>query len=193
MDPQHITTAVEFAERRLDLPDGGRWHELDAGRVVVLQPPEQGHGTAVLNLSRSISEWLRAAKPSDRGYACFELGLVVLRNPDTVRSPAISYFTGGRRFEESDKLVSDRRPQLIVEVVSTNDRRRGIRSRVRDWHNWGVDTVWVADPLEKKVGVLPRGRAVRTLRSHQLLETQQLPGFSLSIRHLFAEPEWWTG
>ena len=192
-DSPKILTAEEFADERLDLPEGGRWHELESGIVVMLQPPESGHGTAVLNFSRALSEWLRDDDGSENGYACFDIGLIVERDPDTVRSPAVSYFAGGRRFEESDKLVTETCPRLVIELASTNDRRRGIRDRVLAYHERGVEAVWVADPIEKTVTLLPRGRATRTVAGEGTLESDVLAGFTMTVEQFFAEPDWWTG
>ena len=192
MNDQRTLTAEQFATELPELPEAGRWHELDRGRVVMLQPPDLDHGNVVLNLSKAFGEW--AGKASDVGYACFELGLWVSRNPDTVISPAMSYFVAGERFAETDKRMTDVRPSLIMELASTNDRRRAMRERVMAYHEWGVDEVWVVDPIEKSVRLLPRGQASRSLSErHVLADRSVLPDFSVSVKQLFAEPEWWSG
>ena len=88
MTDQQCLSAEEFAEQKFDFGDGGRWVELVAGKVVSLEPPNAAHGTTVLNLSKALARYLLEAPD---GYACFELGLLVARDPDTVRCPALSY------------------------------------------------------------------------------------------------------
>ncbi len=39
-----LVTAEEFANTKYDLPEGGRWTELFAGRILTLQPPDEVHG-----------------------------------------------------------------------------------------------------------------------------------------------------
>lgn len=192
MNDQRTLTSEEFATKLPDLPEAGRWHELDRGRIVMLQPPDVDHGNVVLNLSKEFGAWAGNAPGS--GYACFELGLCVSQNPDTVLSPAMSFFAGGEPFAEFDKQMTDTRPRLVMELASTNDRRKTMRERVMAYHAWGVDEVWVVDPVEKLLRLLPRGQAARSLSEQHVLSNRPvLPNFSLAIKQLFAEPEWWSG
>src|SRR5215475_8829898 len=104
MEPAPRINAEQFDEQRFELPEGGRWTELVEGEIVALSPPDDAHGNIVRNLSKSLAIH---AQQSQSGYACFELGLIVGRNPDTVRFPAACYFTQGERFSESDKFVTE--------------------------------------------------------------------------------------
>src|SRR5262245_22207211 len=158
MSPVGLLTVEKFVEGREELPHGGRWTELLAGRLITLEPPTIEHGTTVLNFSKALAEF---ARREPIGYACFELGLVLARNPDTLRFPAVSFFTGGPLFEEADKVVTESRPALVVEVPSTNDRRRGIRQRVTGWLDWGVVSVWVLDPHNQEIHAFEKGREPR--------------------------------
>jgi len=130
MSLSDLFTVEQFLTDREELPDGGRWTEVLAGRLVMLQPPTIEHGTAVLNLSKALAEF---TQHEPGGYACFELGLIVARNPDTLQFPAVSFFVEGPRFAEADKIVTETRPALVTEVASTNDRRRAMRQRVTGW------------------------------------------------------------
>ena len=193
MNRQQLITAEQFAEQKFDLPEGGRWHELNEGEIVTLQPPEALHGTVVLNLTRAIGDWVQRVNGGARGYACFEIGLIVRRDPDTVLSPAISWFESSERFEEADKAVTGVCPRMVVEVASTNDRRRGMAERVAAYHTCGVDMVWVVDPIEKEVNVAPQRKPTRVVtRRCSLSGSPVLTGFSLFVESLFAEPKWWT-
>ena len=187
----NLLTGEQFVERKLDLPEGGRWHELVAGKVVQLQPPDVAHGTTLLNFSKALADYLQR-QPD--GYACFELGLIVGRDPDTVRCPAVSFFVEGDKFAESDKTVTDSRPALVVEIASTNDRRRTMRQRVDEYLAWGVQLVWVADPNEKQFHIFQPGRPGKKLGEDQsLLGQPVINGFEIRVGDLFLEPEWWTG
>jgi Uma2 family endonuclease len=188
MTSSPLLTAEQFIAGRHELPDGGRWTELLAGRPVTLSPPTIEHGNAILNLSKALAGH---SQKHPGGYACFELGLVIARNPDTAHFPAISYFTAGPMFAESDRAVTETRPVLVVEVASTNDRRRGMDQRVARWLDWGVALAWVLDPMSKQVHAVEKGRAGLRLSDHQtLLGGLVLPGFSLAVGELFREPGW---
>lgn len=184
-----LMTSEQFAEQQYELGDGGRWIELVAGKVVNFQPPDEVHGNVVLNLSKSLANYFQT---SDEGYVCFELGLVVRRNPDTVRRPAMCCFTAGQRFAEADKDITETRPSMIVEVASTNDRRRGIKSRVQAYLDWGVELVWVIDTSSSVVYVFQPCVPTVTLRENVLLIGKPvLSSYTIPVVDLFAEPKWW--
>jgi len=188
MTTSELLTAEQFVSTRDELPDGGRWTELVAGKLVTLSPPTIEHGTAVLNLSKALAEY---SQKEQGGYACFELGLMTARNPDTVRVPAICFFAAGPMFAEADKVVTEARPTLVVDVASTNDRRRGLEQRVSSWLEWGVSAVWVLDPQAKQVHAVEKGRAGQRLAEHQSLQgASLLSGFKINVGDLFKEPGW---
>src|SRR5579859_5214535 len=109
-----LMTAEQFIAGRDELADGGRWTELVAGRPVILSPPTIEHGTSILNLSKALAEYSQKER---MGYACFELGLAIARNPDTVHFPAICFFTAGDLFAEAEKVITEARPALVVDVA----------------------------------------------------------------------------
>jgi len=186
-----LLTAEQFAASRDELPDGGRWSELIAGSVVTLSPPDTEHGTTVLNLSKAVAA---CSRPDQTGYACFGLGLVVKRGPDTVRFPAMSFFADGPAFAESDKVLTDTCPALVVEIPSSNDRRRGLADRIADWLARGVRHVWVLDPQAQQTHVLGINQQPRRLSSAETLRGgDALPGFQSKVGELFQEPKWWRG
>lgn len=193
-------TAEQFAEEKFDLADGGRWAELIAGEPVILEPPTTEHGTAVMNLSRALAAHIDQTRV---GYACFELGLIVQRNPDTVLSPAISYFLTGDRWAEMDKVVTESCPSLVIEVASTPDRRRSIQDRVSAYRSHGASLIWVVDTQQRQISIHSGDDRVDVLGTDDSLVprdawvtsdgTSVLAGFRLSLAEVFAEPDWWVG
>jgi Uma2 family endonuclease len=190
----HAMTLEEFLDSRFDLPDSGQWAELEAGEVVLLQPPDLEHGNAILNFSKAIAAWTLtpAAEAAGAVYACFDLGLILHEQPDTVRFPAVSFFAGGRRFEESDKLATDTVPRLVTELASSSDRRKRMAERVDRYFRWGVGQVWVIDPRSRLVTVHSR-QGLRELAAEDVLAgNEALPGFEVAVKDLFNEPAWWS-
>jgi Uma2 family endonuclease len=193
-------TAEQFAEQKFELADGGRWAELIAGEPVVLDPPTPEHGTAVMNLSRALAAHIERTRA---GYACFELGLIVQRDPDTVLNPAISYFVNGDRWAEMDKIVTESCPALAIEVASTPDRRRSLPDRVAAYRTQGASMIWVVDPQQRRISVHSRDGQADVLQIDDSLVSDSawttddgtgiLTGFSLPLADIFAEPDWWTG
>lgn len=190
MSHSDFLTAEQFLERRHDLADGGRWSELAAGRVTITSPPTPEHGTAVLNLGKALAAY---SHRESRGYACFELGFVVARHPDTVRFPPVSFFVAGTMFAETDKVITQTRPQLVVDIASTVDRRRGLDERISEWLRWGVKLVWVLDPTARQAHSFELHRSGQRLFEEQtLIGGTSLPGFAVTVGDLFREPQWAT-
>jgi Uma2 family endonuclease len=178
-------TAEQFLEL---LQDGERWIELSAGQLIRHTPPDEAHGNVVRNVSRALAVHLRK-KPV--AVACFDLGLVIGHDPDTVLCPAISCFPLPGGFEESDKLITETVPKLVMEVASTNDRRAELSERVRSHLDWGVEAVWVFDPVDRQAHQFQRGASSRRYRDHEtLIDAIVLPGFQIPVADAFADPRW---
>lgn len=189
MPESQTYTAEQFLEAWPELPEAGRWTELAQGKIISLDPPEVEHGTIVLNFSKVLSVYLHRA---NQGYACFDLGLLIKRNPDTVRFPAVSIFNRGERFEETDKAISDQKPSVILEVASTNDRRQLMSDHVSEYVNWGVELIWVIDPKTQEVLEYLPGIGSQVIDVHgKISGGDALPDFSMKVKDLFAEPVWW--
>jgi Uma2 family endonuclease len=184
-------TADQFLERRFELPDAGQWAELVEGVPVFLDAPDLDHGNTLLNLSKAVAAYVQE---TERGYACFDVGLLMAREPDTIRFPAMCYFVEGERFAEADKPFTDAVPVLVVELASTSDRRRHMDARVQEYLAWGVPAVWVIDSRARSVVVSTRDRDSLRLSERETLRGDPwLAGFQIRVADLFAEPAWWAG
>ena len=192
-------TAEEFAEQKYDLPDGGRWSELIAGEPVILEQPSDAHGNVIRNLSRFLAQWIEEKQV---GYACFDLGIIVQRAPDTVINPAVSYFVTGNRWDETDKVVTDTKPAIVIEVASTIDRRRNMPDRIAHYRNIGVPVSIVIDPMELKVAVHTGADDVDVLHRDEVLtsgaawiddsiDQPLFAGLTIPVSDIFEQPEWW--
>lgn len=189
MSESSIYTVEQFLEARLEMPDAGRWTELDQGKIVTLDPPDIQHGTIVLNFSKVLSLYLHKA---NKGYACFEQGLWVKQGPDTVHFPAACIFTSGNRFEETDKTISEQKPAVIFEIASTNQRRRAMSDHVSHYIEWGVDLIWVVDPQSQQVFEYPSGNPSRVIDVNgKIFGGTVLPQFNMQVKDLFQQPDWW--
>jgi Uma2 family endonuclease len=183
----NLMTLEQFEQQLLE---GERWVELNEGRFVRLNPPDEAHGDVVRNLSRVLAVHL---KRSTDTYACFELPLILRREPATIRCPAISCFRfeAEGRFAETDKLLTETRPALVVEVASTNERRESMAHRVRGYIDWGVAAIWVVDPVTRHVHQFHGTNPGLMLKEPQVLIGQPvLPGLAIPVSDLFRQPEW---
>ena len=184
-----LMSAEEFVDQRFDLPESGQWSELHQGILKNFQPPDLDHGNVIRNLSRMLGDYVQRG---GAGYACFDLGIAVHAHPDTLRFPAACYFVTGPRFAEADKPYTTLPPALVIELASTNDRRREMTDRVLSYLEFGTPLVWVIDTKEKCVHVCPRGEKPLLLSTAMTLRGDPiLPGFTTPVHDLFVEPDWW--
>ncbi|WP_339731215.1 Uma2 family endonuclease [uncultured Gimesia sp.] len=189
MSESQTYTAEQFLDARIDLPEGGRWMELSEGKVIALDELDVEHGTIVLNVSKMLSVYFHKV---DQGYACFELGLIVKRNPDTIRFPAVSLFKTGKRFEETDKAITERKPAAIIEVASTKGRRQLMKEHVTEYVSWGVELIWVIDPETREVLEYLPGTGSQVIDINgKIVGGDVLPDFTMKVKDLFAPPDWW--
>jgi Uma2 family endonuclease len=191
MIDEALMTAEEFAEVKYDLPEGGRWTELIAGRIITLQPPDEMHGNVVLNLSKAIAASYQG-NPNPAGMACFDVSVLVRKDPDSLLSPAMSYFSLEMGFAPVDEIYTNRIPRLVCEVASTNDRRRNMAERVLTYLDRGVELVWVIDSIEKCCHVYGRNRTPKQLsEKHKLEGGRVIEDFQIPVSQIFADPAWW--
>lgn len=185
-------TAETFIAERFELPDGGRWCELVLGEIVQAQPPDIGHGNVVLHLSKALADAAQR-RPEQPGATCFDFGLLIGRDPDTLLFPAVAYFAACGPFELSGEEFTERIPELIVEVASTNDRRRALPGKLNAYRGMGVREIWVVDPDARHVlQFVASAEAPRTLSGRQKLSGREfLTDLDVEVESLFAEPGWW--
>lgn len=186
---RRLMSSQEFLEQRSELPDAGQWAELIRGVPVSLNPPDLEHGTTVLNLSKALSKYVHRTL---HGYACFDLGIHVEHRPDTILFPAISYFTQGERFAETDNEIAATVPNLVIELLSTHDRRGTINDRITAYRRHGIPSLWLVDPIQQSVHIVNQiTTATRRFEVNDVLQGEPaLPDFQITVEHLFAPPEW---
>lgn len=184
---QIAMTAQQFLEQRSEMPEAGQWAELHAGVPVFLELPDVDHGTAVLNLSKALAGYFQQ---SPIGYACFDIGLQLAHQPDTVLFPAVCLYLGGPMFAESDREITESVPAVIVELASTRDRRAHLDGRILRWLQWGVREVWSIDPKALSVQIDTHSQNRELHGADGRLTSGNLRGFELTVSELFRVPDW---
>lgn len=182
----------QFLDEREDLPFCGRWAELVEGIPICFEPPDPVHGNVILNVSKMLADYIQR---TGLGYACFDLGLLLARDPDTLRYPAVSYFVDGPRFAESDKLFTEATPAFVIELASSVDRRQLMRSREREYLSRGVQLVWTIDTEARDVQVTRAGESESQLCTgdEAAAGAPLLKDLEVRVADLFREPSWWSG
>jgi Uma2 family endonuclease len=165
----------------------GRFFELERGEVVETPPPGKLHGFVCANIACILWIYARQRK---KGYVCTnDTGVIVERDPDTVRGVDVTFYEDGRTADDMERKYAADPPVLAVEVVSPNDRTNRMLRRVTELLKIGVREVWVIDPQARDVSICRTGRDPEILGfEKELVTTEILPGFRCLISEFFAAP-----
>ena len=139
------------------------------------------HGEIAMNLGGMMRNVVR---PNRLGRVVgSDAGIRLERNPDTVREPDIAFIS-------AEKLPLDTRvrgyaevvPDLVVEIISPNDRPVAVYDKAQMWLRFGVRLVLLIDPDVRTVTVMPQDGPAQTLTDADTLDGGDvLPGFSCAV------------
>ncbi|HVS34079.1 MAG TPA: Uma2 family endonuclease [Gemmataceae bacterium] len=179
-------TAEQFYDWACLPENDDKMVELVRGRPQATPLPDQRHGVICSLAGTVLGEFVRKRR---KGYACVGAGIVLRRNPDTVRCPDVSVFEEYKSHEELSDRLSDSIPSLAVEVISAFDQPPDVAEKVVDLLNGGVVMVWVIDPQERTTTVHRPGLAPKRLTIHdELCDDAALPGLRCPVEEFFLLP-----
>ncbi len=164
-----------------------RHFELEAGEVVEVPRPGERHGFVCLNVGAILRNYTFQRR---RGYACSnDTGLLLQRDPDTVRGPDVFLYDEVRRYDELNPRYSDRLPTLAVEVLSPHDKWGRVTRRIADFLRRGVAVIWLVDPEGRSVTVYRANQLPQVFEGEDELNGEpELPGFRCRVGEFFYLP-----
>ena len=179
------TRELLTADDLLRLSSDGVRGELIRGALSETMPTGREHGQIVVNLSAELRNFV---KPRQLGVlTASDSGVWLERDPDTVREPDVAFFSAER--SPPDERVTgyaEVAPDLVVEIVSPNDRLTEVNDKALMWLRYGVRLVWVVRPEERLIDVHRDGHPVATLGECESLDgLDVLPGFACAVREVF--------
>jgi len=176
----HMTASLMTAEELLYTSDPNKRAELVRGRLIVHEPPGGQHGYVAANLAFRLGQHVDLTGAG----AVFvgDVGFTLQRDPDTVRGPDVAFVSKDRVPDPIPNTFLEFAPDLVVEVLSPNDRPGEVLAKVGDWLEAGARLVWVIDP-ERRLGRVYRADGSEHIQreTDQLLGEDVLPGFSCSL------------
>jgi Uma2 family endonuclease len=175
-----LVTAEEF-ER---FPHDDYRYELVEGRVIQLSPVSFDHGRVVLQLGALLHRHLQHQPV---GAVVADVGFKLASNPDTVRGPDIAFIRSDRMPQKGTRGFLKGPPDLVVEVLSPDDRPGEVRAKTDEYLARGVRLVVVIDPDEKTATRFePKAPQVVLRQDNDLLDLSNvIPGFSCHLREIF--------
>ncbi|HEV2851694.1 MAG TPA: Uma2 family endonuclease [Thermoanaerobaculia bacterium] len=160
--------------------------ELVGGRIEPMAPTGDEHGDVELEIGTRLRLY---GKESKRGRAVSgEVGIYIRRNPDTVRAPDVMFISRERDVRPKSKGFFEVVPELVVEVLSPEDRIGKLKEKLKDYFSVGVLAAWVLDPSSRRLYVYRSLSEVTVFGEGEVLTDEELlPGFSVRISDLFEQ------
>lgn len=160
--------------------------ELVEGRIVPMSPTGDEHGAIEANISAELLTFVRAQKLGKVRVG--EVGIYTHRNPDTVRGADVLFISNERYAQKEFQGFLDVAPDLVVEILSPNDRWTEVTQKLREYFAIGVRLVWVVDPQARCIYAYRTLTDVREFSANDDLPGEDvLPGFSVKVARLFEE------
>ncbi|QIN83800.1 Uma2 family endonuclease [Rubrobacter tropicus] len=184
-----VQTKTVTAEELLNMPDDGTRRELVRGELRETTPAGDEHGYLALEIAAELRNHVKANKLG-RTYTA-ETGFKISSDPDTVRAPDAA-FVGQERVEAAGRISGFRSgaPDLVVEVVSPNDRSSEVLDKALDWLEAGCRMVLVAHPERRAITVYRSREDIRVLTADAgdvVDGADVVPGWKLSLPEIFAQ------
>ena len=185
------TTAAKSEVKLLTANDLLRLHsegvrgELIRGALYKTVATGAQHGKIVVNVSILMGSFVKLGR---LGWViASDSGIRLEHNPDTVREPDFAYIS-------AEKLPLDAHvpgyievvPDLVVEIISPNDRPVAVYDKAQMWLRFGVRLVLLVDPDVRTVTVMPQDGPAQTLTDTDILDGGDvLPGFTCPVQDIF--------
>ena len=175
-----MPSALMTAEQLLQTTIPDKRVELVRGVLVVREPAGYRHGRVSMELGFLLTQHVKETGAGQVVSA--ETGFKLMSDPDTVRAADLAFIARERLPDPRTRGFPALGPDLVVEVLSPDDRPGETLAKVGDWLEGGTRLVWVIDP-ERRVARVYRQDGTEThLADSGTLEGEDvLPGFSCSL------------
>jgi len=172
------------AEELEKFPDDDYRYELVEGRVIRMSPVGLAHGVVAMRFGARLTRHVEAHA---LGVVCTEVGFKLASNPDTVRAPDIAFIRRDRLPPGNLSRGFFNGPtDLVVEVLSPDDRPVDVRAKVEEYLTRSVLLVLVLDPDRKTATAYRRLAAPVTLTVDDDLDlTDIVHDFKCRVREIF--------
>ena len=177
---EHLLTGDEF----FDLGDIGPCELID-GRIVPMPPTGGEHGTIEGNIAFILQELVR---PRALGWVLTgEVGIYTRRNPDRIRAADVA-FVAKNQVDEIPSGFLEFPPELVVEIVSPNDRWQDIRQKIDEYFATGIRTLWIVEPRTRSILVHSSPmEAIKYNEAQNLICNGTLDGLAVPVSEVFRD------
>jgi Uma2 family endonuclease len=181
-----LFTCEDYAA--LQEPEGMRY-ELSEGELIVTPSASYFHNEIRDHLNARLRAFVES---QGLGGVTSETDVKLVG--ETVRRPDVAFIRAGRlRGIDLDQVPLPVGPDLVIEIVSKNDRADDLLLKVSQFLAAGAKAVWLLYPNARLAYRYLFGKLEPDVRSaaagHRFEEPELLPGFSLPLEQVFRAPE----
>jgi Uma2 family endonuclease len=175
-----MAPATMTAEDLLRLNIQDKRSELVRGRLVVREPAGFAHGVVAARIGEHMATFVRLH--SLGLVVAAETGFTLARDPDTVRAPDVGFVRRDRVPDPLPRGYASMAPDLVVEVLSPDDRPGEVLAKIADWLRAGTRLAWVVDPIRRCARVYRADGTETFAAADDSLDGEDvLPGFVLPL------------
>jgi Uma2 family endonuclease len=177
-------TTLITGEELLAMGDIGPCELID-GRIAAMSPTGGRHGIIESRLGSALSFFVQQ---HDLGWVLTgEVGVYIRRNPDRVRGADVVFLSREGWPEGPPGGFLEGTPDLVVEIMSPNDRWQEIRQKIAEYFSIGVRWVWIVEPENRAVLVFQSSTDFQQFGAEDIIAGEgPLQGFTLPVAGLFA-------
>jgi Uma2 family endonuclease len=181
--PARIEDRLITGEEAMALGDIGPFEIID-GRLVFMSPVGRPHALIGSRLDRILGGYVHDHQLGEVYVG--EIGIWIRRNPDTARAADLAFVAAARLAKLSREGYLNIAPDLVIEIMSPDDRWSEVKKKLRDYFSIGVKLAWVIDAETRTVTTYRSSADVREYTEDQTLTAEDiLPGFALPVQQIF--------
>jgi Uma2 family endonuclease len=182
MATKSLLTCEDYAA--LQEPEGMRY-ELSEGELIVTPSASYFHNEMRDHLNARLRSFVES---QGLGGVTSETDIRLVG--ETVRRPDVAFIRAGRLREiDLDRVPLPVVPDLVIEIVSKNDRADDLLLKVSQYLTAGAKAVWLLYPNTRVAYRYLPDKLEPEVRSaaagHTFEEPELLPGFSLPLERIF--------
>lgn len=171
-------------EEFLRLPESDESFELIDGEVVVKMSPKFFHSRLTSAFWAELSGWASA-----HGQVAIEWAVVLKRRgQDWVPVPDLLYVSFDRLSKDwCEDMPCPVMPELVIEIVSPEQRFNQFVAKAGDYLSAGVDRVWVVFPPMRTITVFFADRPPETYRGDQMITDELLTDLAVTVEQFWVK------
>jgi Uma2 family endonuclease len=157
--------------------------ELIDGEIVPMAPAGDDHADINSNACFILKQFVKA-----HGLGRVLVGEAGMHTKKGYSRGADVAFISRKRKPQRSKGFLRIPPELVVEIKSDDTSWKKMQEKVDEYHEFGVDMVWVADPDSETLRVYPKNGGMFVIpKDGEIDGGNILPGFRVNIADFFAE------